>query len=84
VKKWSSPMNELKRFKWMRMEYIKTMKFDEIQSCIQYQQSKQVKINDSKLFDHFCNLKTYASELHEEEVSLNNGLGIFKNVQTLN
>jgi len=52
------------------MEYIKTMKFDEIQSCIQYLQSKQVQINDSKLFDQFCNLKTYASELDEEEVSL--------------
>jgi len=46
------------------------MKFDEIQSCIQYLQSKQVQINDSKLFDQFCNLKTYASELDEEEVSL--------------
>ena len=50
----------------MRMEYIKTMKFDEIQSCIQYLQSKQVQINDSKLFNQFCNLKTYASELDED------------------
>jgi hypothetical protein len=46
------------------------MKFDEIQSCVQYLQSKQVQINDSKLFDQFCSLKTYASELDEEEVSL--------------
>ena len=30
LKKWSSPLQELKCFKWMRMEYIKTMKFDEI------------------------------------------------------
>ena len=32
--------------------------------------TKQVQINNSKLFDQFCNLKTYASELDEEEVSL--------------
>jgi hypothetical protein len=44
-------------FKWMRMEYIKTMKFDEIQSCIEYLQSKQVQVNDSKLFDHSAILK---------------------------
>jgi hypothetical protein len=70
LKKWSSPLEVLKCFKCMRMDYIKTMKFDEIQSCIQYLQSKQVQINDSKLFDQFCNLKTYVSELGEGEVLL--------------
>jgi hypothetical protein len=67
LQKWILPLEELKCFQWMKMQNLKNIKFKELDSCLHYLRRKNVKIEESKLFDQFCNLKQYAANLSEED-----------------
>lgn len=67
LKKWSSQFQEFSCFKWMALKKFNNdnVKFDDVSECLKYLEKKKIEIDESKLFDQFCNLKVYVSKVEE-------------------
>ncbi len=61
IEQWLGPFEEFQVFTWLNLKKLheEDVKYDTILISITYLQSKNVEINDSKLFDQFCALKNF-------------------------
>lgn len=67
LEKWSAPIAEFACFNWMDFDKMNDVQFDAITESVIYLQTKNVDIDDSKLFDQFCLLQSYVSTLNLED-----------------
>ena len=64
---WIQPFKEFSVFGWLDFE---DMSWDAVESCIQYLEKKGVKIDDSKCFDQFSNLKAFVAKYEEKSQAI--------------
>lgn len=64
LQKWAEPLDEFKIFQWLKLSHIAAtdMPYEEILDSVQYLQSKNVELDDCKLFDQFSALKRFLQE----------------------
>lgn len=57
LENWTRPLNDFKLMQWMNLR--KQIEWKDVQNSLEFFQEKNVNINESKLFNQYCNFKTF-------------------------
>ena len=67
---WTEQFEQFRCFKWMVLKNV--LRWEDVEESLVFLLSKGVKLNDSKCFDQFCNLKSFVSEQLQQSNDFSN------------
>lgn len=68
--KWSESLRILENFEWLNFKVGKKLEYKSIEETVKFLTSRNIQINDSKLFNQFVNLKNFLASKEKETKDL--------------